>query len=98
MSEHDTETTGVKSDNDRKRALANTISNWVAQGYRVESQSDFFAVVVTGHRPNHILHLILTIVTFGVWGIVWIGLALFGGEKRRSLTVDEYGNVMAARL
>lgn len=40
------------AEHERKRSLANTISRWVAHGYRVESQSDFFAVVVTKHRPT----------------------------------------------
>jgi hypothetical protein len=26
-------------------------------------------------RPNHILHLILTIVTLGLWAVVWIIIA-----------------------
>lgn len=25
---------------------------------------------------NHVLHLLLTLVTFGVWGVVWFLLAL----------------------
>jgi len=28
---------------------------------------------------NHILHLILTLITFGVWVIVWLVLALKSG-------------------
>ena len=34
-------------------------------------------------RPkiNHVLHLILTLVTFGVWGIVWVVLAIGHGGK-----------------
>ncbi len=35
-------------------------------------------------RPtvNHILHLILTIVTVGLWSIVWIGSVIrFGGWR-----------------
>jgi hypothetical protein len=36
--------------------------------------------------------LILTLVTFGLWAIVWIALALLGGEKRMVIDIDEYGN------
>lgn len=32
------------------------------------------------------------------WGIVCIGVALFGGEQRRGRSVDEYGSLMAGRL
>lgn len=26
--------------------------------------------------PNHILHLLLTLVTFGVWAIIWLGVSI----------------------
>ena len=42
-----------------------------AKGYRIESRSDYQATIVKGHRPNHILHLILSIITLGnSWLIV----------------------------
>lgn len=33
-------------------------------------------VLAVGDTPNHILHLILTIVTGGLWGLVWMLLLL----------------------
>jgi hypothetical protein len=39
---------------------------------------------VFAERPgvNHILHLILTLLTFGIWLIVWIGVSVkIGGWK-----------------
>jgi len=36
----------------------------------------------------------LTIVTVGLWGIVWIIVALTGGERRMQIAIDEYGNVV----
>ena len=53
--------------------------------------------MVRGHRPNHVLHLILTLITLGVWAIVWILVAILGGEKRKVISVDEYGNTLAQR-
>ena len=67
--------------------LDNAVANYVKWGWRVESRTDQQAVIVKGHRPNHILHLILTIVTLGVWAIVWIAVVVFGGEKRKTITV-----------
>jgi len=33
-------------------------------------------------KTNHILHLLLTIVTAGLWLIIWIGVAIkFGGWR-----------------
>lgn len=87
-----------KSADVRKEALARLIANQIASGARVESQSDYQAVLVRGHRLNNTLHLILTIVTFGLWGFVWLALALFGGEKREMASVDEWGNTSIQRL
>lgn len=61
-------------------------------GARVESQSDFSAVIVHGKPVNHILHLILTLVTLGFCALVWIPLVIFTGEKREMVFVDEFGN------
>jgi hypothetical protein len=60
---------------------------------RVESSTDYSAVLVQGKPVNHVLHAILTIFTCLAWGIVWLILALTGGEKRFQLIVDEFGNV-----
>jgi hypothetical protein len=81
-----------KSSEERKELLARAVANRVRQGWRVESQTDYQAVLVRGQRPNHVLHLILTLVTFGVWGIVWIAVVAFGGEKRAVIDIDQYGN------
>jgi hypothetical protein len=90
---------GRKSDEERKKILSDRIQRNILQGgSRVESQSDFQAVLVRGHRPNHVLHLLLTIFTLGLWAIVWIGVVMFGGEKRALLIVDEYGNTQLRQL
>lgn len=39
-------------------------------------------VRVFRRAPNHILHLILTLLTFGLWIIVWLGVSVsFGGWR-----------------
>jgi hypothetical protein len=77
---------------ERKAALAQAIAGQIAQGYRVESQSEFQAVVVKGKRPSHLLHLILTIITLGLWGIVWIILSITMHVHRRIVEVNEFAN------
>ena len=89
---------GRKSVEERKELLARTVTSQIASGARVESQSDFHAVLVRGKPVNHVLHLILTLVTVTVWGWVWLALAIFGGEKRSMVTVDEYGNVAVQKV
>jgi hypothetical protein len=83
---------GRKSSDERKEALARIITAQVVDGARVESQSEYQVVLARGHRLNNTMHLILTIVTFGLWGIVWLLMGLFGGEKRRVAFIDEWGN------
>lgn len=68
----------------------------VAAGYRVESQTDESAVMVKGKGTNHVLHLILTIITCGLWGLVWIIMYFVAKERRMMLNVDSYGNVLRA--
>ena len=41
-------------------------------------------VLATKKGPNHILHLILTLVTVGAWVIVWILVSLFQDPWRCS--------------
>jgi hypothetical protein len=83
----------------RKGALASAIANEVRQGWHVQSQSDYQAVMIReGTKVNHILHLILTLITLGLWAIVWIILAVtHKREKREVISVDEYGNTNIQR-
>lgn len=87
-----------KSADERKAMLAHQIQGASARGMRVESQSDFQAVLVKGQPVNHVLHAIITIFSCGLWGIVWIALAVTGGEKREMAVVDEFGNVQLQKL
>jgi hypothetical protein len=75
----------------RDAILARRIRSFVSQGWRVESQARFEAVV-TRPVPNHMLHAILTLVSVGVWVPVWITLTIQGGVKRRAASVDQWGN------
>ena len=87
-----------RTPDERKELLARTVANQVPVGWRVESQSDYQAVMVRGRPVNHVLHLILTIITCSWWGLVWISLVFFGGERRLITNVDEWGNILTSRL
>ena len=82
----------------RKELLAQHISFQIAQGGRVESQSDFQAVIVYGHRVNHVLHLVITLFTCLLWGLVWLVLGITHGERREMVQVDRWGNLSVSRL
>lgn len=78
----------------RKAALAQAISQDVASsGWRVESQSDYQAILVKGKQTAHVLHLILTVVTVGLWAVVWIIRGIVNRRQTLILTVDDYGHV-----
>ncbi len=53
--------------------------------------------VVLAYRRSvsHLLHAVMTLVTAGVWAVVWIALALGRREDRVRLEADCWGNVWA---
>ena len=83
---------------ERKAILDGWVATMAARGRRVESQSDFQAILLRGQRVNHILHLILTLVTLLLWLPVWILLVILGGEKREIVRVDEQGALSVTKL
>jgi pyruvate/2-oxoglutarate dehydrogenase complex dihydrolipoamide acyltransferase (E2) component len=83
---------------ERKVILSQQLQTAAARGLRIQSQSDFQAVLVEGKPVNHVLHAILTIFTCLLWGIVWAIIAATGGEKRQMVVVDEFGNVLWQQL
>jgi hypothetical protein len=82
-----------KTADERKAMLARTVSNEVREGWRIESQTDYDAYLVKGQHTSHVLHLILTIITLGAWGIVWIVMAYLNRTQRETINVDEWGNL-----
>ena len=88
----DTQTT-----DERRALLAQAVANEIRQGWRVESSMAYQAVLVRGNRPNHLLHLILTCFTLGMWAIVWVAVWALGGEKREVVSIDEYGHTNIQR-
>ena len=77
----------------RQERLNQAIAAELARGGRIESQTGSSAVIVRGSRVNHILHLLLTLITIGFWVIVWLIISAAGGERRRIINADASGNV-----
>lgn len=99
VSEGTTEiSTTRRTTDERKVILAQQLQTAAARGLRIESQSDFQAILIEGQPVNHTLHAILTIFTCLLWGIVWAVIAATGGEKRQMVVVDEFGNVRWQKL
>lgn len=78
---------------ERTAALDKYVLSAGHSGWRVQSQTSTTAQLLKGKPTNHILHLILSIITLGVWLIVWVLVVIFAGQKQRVVTVDEYGRV-----
>lgn len=52
-------------------------------GGRMESRTADTAVIVYGKPTSHLLHLVLSLASCGIWVPVWFLIATFGGEKRK---------------
>ncbi len=80
----------------RKAILDRQIDSMFAAGYRINSRTDTSAVMVRGKKINHLLHFLIGVFTSGLWWIVWLILALRGGEKETRIWVDEHGKLTQA--
>ena len=87
------------SDADRKAILDDEVALVLQRKKRrLEHRSDFQAIIVRGKPINHILHLLLSVFTLGLWLIVWLAIAGSGGEKRAAMQVDRYGCITITQL
>ena len=59
--------------------------NLIEQGWRIDSESSDYIFLVKGQRVNHLLHFLVGLFTIGVWWMVWIFIAAYGGEERRTV-------------
>ena len=66
----------------------------IINGWKIESRTPTAVVLSKGTRPNHILHLILSVLTFGLWILVWINVAAWGGTRRATIRVHEDGRII----
>jgi hypothetical protein len=60
------------SDSQRRSALQAAVATELGQGARLESQTDYTAVLLYGGKVNHVLHAILSLLTAGIWLFVWL--------------------------
>ena len=62
----------------------------LGQGWRIESRTRGQTVLVRGSRPNHVLHVLLSVFTLGLWVPVWILVCIFGGEEHHTLSRSDW--------
>lgn len=82
-----------KSSEERKKSLEAFIIGKVSQGWRIEGQTEYAVVLAFGKKPNHILHFLLCIPTFGFWLIVWIILGMSMTIQHRTFQVNDFGQI-----
>lgn len=84
----------VKVSRDEQRTiLSKVIAQQMRTGVRIESQTDSQVVLAWGGKVNHVAHFLIGLLTFGIWWLVWLLLALRAQESKRLITVDEYGQI-----
>lgn len=83
---------------ERNLVLDTELQGWARKGWRVENRSDGQATIAKGKPVNHLLHLILSVLTVGVWLLVWGGTMIFGGVSRRLVTVNPDGTVVVTKV
>jgi len=69
-------------------ALEVEVTRLTGAGWRIEERNEGSVTLTRGRKINHILHLLLSVVTVGVWMFVWAGLIAFSGKRTIRLYVD----------
>ncbi|MDI3312947.1 MAG: hypothetical protein QJR12_01265 [Mycobacterium sp.] len=87
----------VFSSQQRSEILDQQLMAMASHGGRVMSRADTWAVVARGRPVNHVLHLLLSLVTCSLWVPVWLLMTAFAGQRQRIVRVDEYGNVSSLK-
>jgi hypothetical protein len=80
----------------RQRALALAVEAQVANNAASVVLDGPSGVVLGYPRPvHHGLHAVMTLLTGGLWAVVWLALVLSRREDRFRLEVDQWGHVWA---
>lgn len=78
---------------ERLSALSTAVAHRTREGWRVEATVGYSVTLVRGHRPNHVLHALLSLFTLGLWLPAWAVVAAATRERRVTLAVDDFGQV-----
>lgn len=58
---------------------------------RVAFSGQSRVVVLTRHPVNHVLHLVLTLITGGLWLLPWVLISIGGREDAHTITIADDG-------
>ena len=77
----------------RERLLEIAVDIEVLAGATVVHRSGDGVTLAYQRRVTHLGHFVLTLLTGGLWGLVWLALVLTRGEDRVRYEVDRWGNI-----
>ena len=78
----------------RRRVLSLAVEDQVATNGATMVLDGPHGVVLAYRRAvSHGFHAVMTLLTAGLWAVVWLAIALGRGEDRVRLEVDDWGNV-----
>ncbi len=75
----------------RQQALNLEILVWIARGFEVETLTYPEATFSKKSKVNHVLHAILSLLSGGLWLLVWAFLILFTSKTFYKIAVREDG-------
>lgn len=79
---------------ERRALLTSAIRTETRAGWRLESRTDFRAVLIRRRTGSPRLNIVLAVITLGLWLPIWGLLVLLREERELVITVDEWGFVM----
>lgn len=83
----------------RDRALALAVEDQVTNNGATLAWEGPHGVVLSYRvRVAHFFHAVMTVLTAGLWAVVWIPTALGRRDDRVRLEVDRWGNVWARQV
>ena len=82
----------------RQRLLERAVDLEVLAGATVVHRSDRGVTVARPRSVTHLGHFILTLLTGGLWGFVWLAVVLSRREDRVRYEVDPWGNIWPVTL
>ena len=78
--------------------MAELLTRELGIGWRVEGMTDSVVVLVKGWAVNHLLHLVLTVMTMGLWVFVWWPQYRLSRRRVLLVKVDAAGTVERSEI
>lgn len=76
-------------DYEKLKKFNTEVSKMIAEGYTIVDKNDEtrMCVMQKKGRVNHGLHIVLSLVTAGLWLLVYAIILMFGSSKPKTITI-----------